>query len=272
MRKRLTQVFPFLLPLRIWQRNIFYFMKMRLDSNHYSQTFGKQLPYLVCTLKTRMINENSGQDIIYQQNKVDNLKILSKTMNHIIIQPGEVFSFCLLEKNSKKYGTYKEGLVLVNHEIVPRKGGGICHLSNLLYHLFLLSPLEIVERHGHRMKSFPNPDSHSLDGVDATINSGWLDLKVKNKTNQFYQIVIEFDQDYMYGSIFSNQESLVETEIINDNFKYIRKDNKIYESVSVVKIIKDKESKQQLSKEVLYDEVVEVGYELSEDVEVEEII
>ena len=270
MRKRITQVFPFLIPLRVWERKLFYFMKMRLDSNHYSKTFGELLPYEVCKLKTRMINENSGQDIIYQQNKVDNLKILSKTMNRILIYPGEVFSFCYLEKNSKKYGTYKDGLVFVDGAIVPRKGGGICHLSNLLYHLFLLSPLEIVERHGHQVKSFPNPDSNSLDGVDATINSGWLDLKVKNTTNQVYQILIDFDEEYMYGSIFSDQESFLETTILNDNFKYIRKNGKVYESVSIIKITKDKKNHKE-SREKLYDEVVEVGYELPNNILVEEI-
>ena len=61
-RKRLTQLFPFLLPIRVWQRNLFYYIGMKYDSNKYSKNFGEPLKYKVCTTKTLMINENSGQD------------------------------------------------------------------------------------------------------------------------------------------------------------------------------------------------------------------
>lgn len=268
-RKRVTQIMPFLLPLRIWQRNVVYQLKMFFDKNKYAKTSDELLPYEVCHTKTLMINENSGQDIIYQKNKVDNLKIISKTMDKIIILPNETFSFYYLAKHSQKYGTYKEGLVLVDNKIVPRKGGGICHLSNLLYYSFLMSPLTIVERHGHKTKSFPNPDQDSLEGVDATINMGWLDLKVRNDTDAVYQIVIDFDDQYMYAKILSNQNFKEEWHIINENFRYIRKNNKIYESVAVVKITKNRKTGKIIKKEKLYDEVVEVNYELAEDVVIE---
>ena len=56
-RKRLTQLFPFLLPLRIWQRNLFYQIGMKFDGNKYSKNFGEKLKYEVCKTKTLMINE-----------------------------------------------------------------------------------------------------------------------------------------------------------------------------------------------------------------------
>ena len=87
-----------------------------------SKSFGEKLKYEVCKTKTLMINENSGYDIIYQKNKVENLKIASKTMNHILIYPNETFSFCYLVRNSKKYGKYKDGLILVDGKIVAKKG------------------------------------------------------------------------------------------------------------------------------------------------------
>lgn len=269
-RKTVTQLLPFLKPIRVWQRNLFYQISMYFDKNKYANNFGKLLEYEVCSTKTKMINENSGQDIIYQKNKVDNLKIVSRTMDRIIIYPGEVFSFCYLAKHYKKYGKYKEGLVLVNGKIVPEKGGGICHLSNMIHHLFLMSPLDIIERHGHKVKSLPNPDKNSLEGIDATINSGWLDLKVKNNTGSTYQIYIDFDDDYMYGKILTDKECNEKYEIINSNFKYIKKEEKIYESVSVVKIIRDKNTNEIINSQKLYNSVVEVKYELPEDTIIEE--
>ncbi len=244
-RKRLTQLFPFLLPLRVWQRNLFYIIGMKFDGNKYSKTFGDELPYEVCRAKTLMINENSGYDIIFQKNKVENLKIASKTMNHILIYPQETFSFCYLLKNSKKYGKYKEGLTLVDDKIVAQKGGGLCHLSNLLHYIFLMSPLTVIERHPHKVKSFKDSDESSIQGIDATISSGWLDLKVKNETNNIYQIDISFDDEYMYGKILSDKELGVYYEIVNEKLKYIKQNGKIYECVSVIRKEIDKDTKKE---------------------------
>lgn len=268
-RKRLTQIFPFLLPLRIWQKNLFFRITCYFDKNIYAKRKGDLLSYECSYAKTLMVNDHSGYDILYQVNKVDNLKLTSKTLNKILIYPGETFSFCLLMQGVKKYGKYKDGLVLIDGKIVAKKGGGICQISNLLYYLFLMSPLTIVERHGHKLKSLPNNESDSLDGIDATINSGWLDLKVRNDTNDIYQIVIDFDDDYMYGRLLTNNMPEIDYEIINSNLKYFSKDDKIYESVSVVRVMRDKKTHEIVKSENLYDEVVQVTYKLPDDIVIE---
>ncbi len=270
-RKRITEIFPFLVPLRIWQRNVVVNTKMALDKNHYAHKKGEYLPYEIANNKTWMINEQSGHDIIYQQNKVHNLKITSETMNKVYIYPGEIFSFNYLEKYTKKYGKLKDGLTLRNDKIIHEKGGGVCHLSNLLYYTFLMTPLTILERHGHKIKSFPNPDKDALDGVDATINKGWQDLKVKNETNHIFQICISFDEEYMYATIRSDVETNEVATISNEDFKYIRKKNQIYESVAVVKTTRNKNTNEIIEKKKLYDEIVAVGYELPENTKIEEV-
>lgn len=268
-RKRLTQIFPFLLPLRVWQKNLFFRITCYFDKNIYAKRKGDLLSYECSNAKTLMINDHSGYDILYQVNKVDNLKLTSKTLNKILIYPSETFSFCLLMQVVKKYGRYKDGLVLIDGKIVAKKGGGICQISNLLYYLFLMSPLTVVERHGHKLKSLPNNESDALDGIDATINSGWLDLKVRNDTNDIYQIVIDFDDDYMYGRLLTNNMPEIDYEIINSNLKYFSKDDKIYESVSVVRVMRDKKTHEIVKSENLYDEVVQVTYKLPDDIVIE---
>ncbi len=55
-RKRVTQIFPFLLPLRRWQRKKFFYYKMRKDGCRYAgRTDDSLLPDLVfpyCTVRT----------------------------------------------------------------------------------------------------------------------------------------------------------------------------------------------------------------------------
>lgn len=131
-----------------------------------------------------------------------------------------------------------------------------------------MSPLTVIERHGHRVKSLPNPDKDRVEGIDATINSGWLDLKVRNDTENIYQIVISFDNKYMYGKILSNINPQVNYKIINSNLKYIKKDNKIFESVSVVRLTKNRKTNKIISSKKLYDEVTLVTYELPKEVKI----
>lgn len=64
-RKRVTQIFPFLIPIRTWQRNVCYQMKMHFDRNTYAKESGDFLPYTVVNEKTRMINEESGYAIAF---------------------------------------------------------------------------------------------------------------------------------------------------------------------------------------------------------------
>lgn len=270
-RKRLTQYFPCLIPLRTWQRNLFYNIGMYLDANKYAKETGCPLSNVVSTVQTKMINESSGQDIKYQYNKVHNLQIASRTMNHILIQPGEVFSFCYLVKHSKRYGEYKDGLILVDGKIVAKRGGGICHLSNLLHELFLQSPLTVIERHGHESKSFPEPDQNALQGVDATVSSGWLDLKVKNETDDIYQIEITFDETYMYATLLCDVNHSITYRVCNENLKYIQQNHHIYECVDIVRVSYDANTKQLIKKEKLYTEKVEITYTLDDSIKVEEM-
>lgn len=129
-----------------------------------------------------------------------------------------------------------------------------------------MSPLTIIERHPHKLKTFPNPDKNSLEGVDATISMGWLDLKVKNNTNYLFQVLIEFDKDYMSAKILSDKKFFEEWSIINDNHHYFTKNGKTFESVDIVKITYQKNSKKELKRELLYTEVVEITYELPKNI------
>ena len=73
-RKRVTQIFPFLLPIREWQKKQFYKISCYFDKNVYAYEKGDLLRFEVSSTKSYMINENSGYDIKYQLNKVENLE------------------------------------------------------------------------------------------------------------------------------------------------------------------------------------------------------
>lgn len=264
-RKRITQLFPFLLPVRKTQRKLFFYAKMYFDRNRYAKTKAPELlPFCIYETKSKLLNENTGFDMKYQENKVFNLRLAAEPVNGILIRPGETFSFYQCVRYAEKNERYKDGLCVVNGELVTVPGGGLCHLSNFLFWLFLHTPLTIVERHPHQIKDFPSPDEDEPDGVDATINEGGLDLKVKNNTNLTFQIKISFAGPHIYGSIFINQAIGHRYEIMNREKSYFKKNGKTFQRVSVCRQKTDINSKQVISEKLLYTDVCEIGYPLPE--------
>ena len=264
-RKRLTERFPFLLPLRKFQRKILFYFQMKFDSNKYAKRKSDMvLDHKVFTASSKMINPNSGFEIEYQINKVHNLKLVTKTMDRIIIKPGEVFSFWILAKDAKKYGEYKDGLTVVNDKTIPQKGGGLCQISNLLFWIFLHTPLTIIERHPHSAETIPH-QGEIPPGVDATIAEGWKDLKVKNNTDSSYQIVFEFDDESIFGSIYSDKTADAFYQIRSENLMYAKENDGLYRYNEIYRIKKDPMNREVLDKELVLKNRTEIKYEIQED-------
>ena len=264
-RKRLTEIFPALIPLRQKQRRACWFLAMHLDGNRYAKTqLQNQLPYEQYTFTCPMINTATGSDLTYQYNKAENLKIAAKKLDGLMIYPGETFSLCLSIRNADQKTPYKEALIVVNDKLTSAKGGGLCQLSNMLYWTFLNSPLTVTERHPHRQTDFPDANIR-IHGTDATIVSGWLDLKVKNTTGYAYQIVITFRKDQMCTALRTNDPHTVRYIFRNADTVYYRQNGHVYEDTDVMRY--DASLHQELK---LYRNHTEIGYELPEGTYIEE--
>ena len=269
-RKRLTQLFPFLLPFREWQRQRLFYLKMRFDGNKYAKNRSKTpLPYTVFEASSLMVNANSGYDIKYQFNKVHNLRLAAGTMDKIIIGPGETFSFFQCVRFADRCEPYRDGLILVDGKIAGSYGGGLCQLSSMLFWLFLHTPLTVTERHGHAIECFPSTADDLPCGTDATINEGWLDLKVKNETDNTFQIIIDFDEEYLHGQIVSQKPVETEYTVYNSSVSYIRQNGKVYQLAGVCRTEIDKSSARKEERD-LYRNRCEIAYQLPENIRVEE--
>lgn len=238
------------------------------NQNYYKQI--EKLPYKIAKsfdediydykLKEKnevMINEKTGFSIEYQLNKVFNLKLAAKKLNNLVIYPDEVFSFWYSLKDAQKKEKYKDGLCIIKGEMAFVSGGGLCQLSNLLFYLFLNGPFEIIERHGHQTREFDDPNA-SIRGIDATVAEGYLDLKVKNISNQPIQIKIVFTDSEIIGGLYAREEIKEKYSIINKNLTYNTINGERFETVDIFQeIISDKN----LEEKKLYTNVVKLLYE-----------
>lgn len=227
-RKYLTEQFPFLLPLRKWQKKKCFYLKMKWDGERYAlQKRMVRLPCLVFSASATLINPDSGQDIRYQYHKVHNLKLVGEYMHKIAIAPGETFSFWQLARQVREE-EYLPALALQDGKVLPVKGGGLCLLSDLLYWVFLHTPLTITERHPHSVEAFPSPEGEIPQGADATVLEGWLDLKAKNETRLTFQLLLHFDADRLSISVYSNQPPQTRYEVTGNAPRYYRRGENVY--------------------------------------------
>ena len=108
-------------------------------------------------------------------NRSNNLQLAGKSINDVILKPGEEFSYnATLGERTVKNG-YKEAHVYSGGEVVDGLGGGICQISSTLYNAVLLANLEITSRTNHMF--YPEYVKPSLD---ATVAWGSIDFKFKN--------------------------------------------------------------------------------------------
>lgn len=270
-RLLLTQVFPFLLPLRSKQKRAQFYSKLKKDENCYASDIQKPFEYLVYETKSELINYDSGFDLKYQYNKVFNLKLAAKTINGIVIKPNETFSFWWLVKDAQKYLCFKPGLNLVRGKISEVNGGGLCQLSCVLYELFLHTKLSTVERVPHDSYSVYNK-SNKTKAMDATINEGWIDLKVKNYTAETYQIILNFDEKYLYAKILTNVKPDYKMTVYNRDYYYFYKNGDVYQKCSVDRLFENFENSTKICQH-LYTDCTKIEFDhtlIEEEIELEE--
>ncbi len=134
--------------------------------------------------------------------RTHNIKIATSSASHILVRPGEVFSVDkIVGPRLAKYG-YKEAKVIINNELVPGIGGGVCQVSSTLYNAALLSNMKIVERRSHSLTL-----SYIPMGRDATISEGYIDLKFQNTTPYPIYIYGEVKGSWVKFSIYGRNET-----------------------------------------------------------------
>lgn len=116
-------------------------------------------------------------------NRSSNIALAAKTINGIVLNPGETFSYNKIIGDTTKEKGYKLGGAYVGGKVVQAYGGGICQVSTTLYNAVLYANLEIVKRYNHSYAV-----SYVPAGRDATVSYGGKDFKFKN--NRKYPVKI----------------------------------------------------------------------------------
>ncbi len=184
------------------------------------QNINTTLPYPIIKHQSLLLRPLKDVDMIFQHNKITNLRLATKKINHVIIKPKETFSIWKMVGRPTKRKGYLEGLVLHNGKIHSGIGGGLCQLGNLLYWMTLHTPLQIKERWRHSFDVFPDINRTIPFACGATLSFNYIDLQLYNHTNNTYQINLWLDDTHLHGAIFCNEKPTEEYEIFETDHHF----------------------------------------------------
>lgn len=209
-----------------------------------------------------LLRKLHGVDMELQKNKVTNLKLASKKIDGLVINPGEEFSFWNLVGNATKRKGYKEGLVISNSQMKKGVGGGLCQMANMIHWLVLHTPLEVTEMHHHSDALFPDVKRRVPFGTGTSISYKALDYRFKNTTQNPIQIRVWLDETFLYGEIRSTIPLTQKYKIVEEDNHYAKDEKGVfYRNSKVYRIISDKETGKEIKKELILNNHSKVMYD-----------
>ena len=210
MKQQLRDIFPYQwkLQFRLLQR----FCNEKKTSYNYSKNY---IANDIGGYKNQ-IHQPIRKGDLYE-NKIHNLKIVNDRINHLIINPNEVFSFWKLVGKPSEKNNFKKGRNLISNNLSQDFGGGICQFSSILYYLALKSGLKIIERHHHSIDIYKENERFTPLGSDCTVVYGYKDLQIKNNFLFPVQFKCSVTENELHVMLISSEEIIYH----NVEFKYL---------------------------------------------------
>jgi|JI8StandDraft_1071087.scaffolds.fasta_scaffold199345_1 vancomycin resistance protein VanW len=173
-----------------WCSDLFQGHDFALTNAHHETTF----PPKASLMQTIMPGP-------FFDNKVHNFRVAIVSIHNIVVYPGQVFSFWKTVKRPTEHNGYKKGRNIVAGMVAEEYGGGLCQISSILYHLALLTGLEVVERHNHSVDIYEEYERFTPLGADATVVYGYKDLRIRNNHHEPLRFSFDINGDKLSCSL-----------------------------------------------------------------------
>lgn len=222
----------------------------------------KPLEYIIKSHTSLLLRKLHGVDMQLQENKVTNITLACKKINGIIIHPNETFSYWRsLGKPTAKKG-YKAGLTIsTKMGLGSDVGGGLCQMANMIHYLILNSPLEVTELHHHSDALFPDDRRRVPFGTGTSVFYNNVDYRFKNTSDTDVQILVWIEDGYLCGELRSDKDFPYRYKLIEENHHFRKEGDEYYRISQVYRITIDKNTNEEVNKELVLDNHSKVMYE-----------
>ncbi|SDY70547.1 VanW family protein [Thermoactinomyces sp. DSM 45892] len=133
----------------------------------------------VLTLKQKRLGSYHTYFNPDNENRSHNIFLSTNAIDHIIVLPGETFSFNDVVGIRTTERGYRSARIIVKGEYSEGVGGGICQTSSTLFNSADQAGLQIVQRYSHSKHVAYVPKDR-----DATVSWGGYDFKFRNQFNE----------------------------------------------------------------------------------------
>ena len=206
-----------------------------------------------------------------QENKATNLALAVKNIDGLLIRPGETFSVWKQIGRTTERKGYKEGLVIAKGAPGQGIGGGLCQLSNLIHWMVLHSDLTIAEHHHHdALDLFPDYGRQIPFGTGTSISYNYIDYRVRNDTNNTYQLRLWVDGEYLRGELRAVDPQPHTFHIHAENEYFSREGDVIYRNGQVYRDTIDSSTGNVIESQLIRTNHARVMYECPPNIEIRE--
>lgn len=143
--------------------------------------------HLWCDSVTAIPNRGSPE---IRKNRILNLQLAASKIHQLQLNSGQIFSFCNRVGDPTLKNGFQAGPVFVRGQVQTGVGGGLCLIATNLFHLFLVSGCQILERHCHSIDAYGVDRFYQL-GQDASISYGYKDLIIRNHSAVALQLRLQ---------------------------------------------------------------------------------
>ncbi|MDR7519819.1 MAG: VanW family protein [Armatimonadota bacterium] len=112
--------------------------------------------------------------------RVHNIRLAAAALRGVLLPPGALLAYNEIVGPRDPARGYRKAPVLINNVLVPGDGGGVCQVSSTLFNAALLAEMAVETRVNHS-----RPVPYLAAGLDATVEYGSLDLRLRNTTGQY---------------------------------------------------------------------------------------
>lgn len=218
-------------------------------------------PCLVSSHSSHLIKRGKGIDPVTQKNKAHNIRLACKSINGLVIHPGESFSFWIRVGDTTPRRGYKEGRVLINGILTTGLGGGLCNLANTINRAVLLSPLTVTEFNKHSDALAPDEGERVPLSTGTSVNYNYVDYRFRNDTDRDIQLLAWCDKDNLYCEIRSKSQFPEYFGISEEDHHFTKENGKYYRVSKIYRDTYDRESGKLLKHDLIVDNHSEVFFD-----------
>jgi vancomycin resistance protein YoaR len=141
-----------------------------------------------------------------------NILRAASRIDGVVVKPGAKFSFNDAVGLCRVAQGYERALTIIDGELRPAWGGGVCQVSSTLYNAALLANLKVTQRRAHSrlVRSVP-------PGRDATTAFGIADLRFVNTTHFPIRIISRASATRLVVSILGKSDPNTTVEIVTES-------------------------------------------------------